>query len=499
MSDGGSHQFDSTIKNFFVELSPVLEAARKLDRKMDRVFAHRFNVLDYMRTDELGLSRIIGDLFDPNASHGQGAFFLESFLSKLRERNDCVVDDNWLKFESGDIRVEVEKTIEYGRIDIYVTIKTISSDTNCLAIENKPYTHEQQNQITRYLTHLKNRNYSSYLLLYLPPTARLPSEFSRLLLNEGNLPADVDLTRFRILPYHNKSELRESDSKNGGLDQEQKTNTDDRAAFELSDLSLQFSLVDWLEECRKECDVDRLRSFLRDAKQFCLKRFGDGDMVNNKPLEVVDKYILENSTNLSTAEAVHAVWPGVRTQVCDKFLEKMAGRIKNKLDAQLQKINPSNLGKMIVQWDSPLQRRDGWFTLWISFDNWYEYKNGGPCRRTCIMMNAEKSPVDRWIYGVRLPSKDNESKKRREPLKMRLDSLTGHNLRRSSDLFPIYDFFPEYGDWSQLISDLYEENESTNNDGKISTYFVEIITMFSVSVIQIINELEGNNLDQIQA
>ena len=45
------------IKRFFDELAPRLETARVLDQELDRNLARRFNVLDYLKTDELGLSR----------------------------------------------------------------------------------------------------------------------------------------------------------------------------------------------------------------------------------------------------------------------------------------------------------------------------------------------------------------------------------------------------------------------------------------------------------
>ena len=72
------------IKSFFDELTPRLETARVLDKELDRNLAHRFNVLDYLKTDELGLSRIIADLFDPKASHGQGVLFLRNCTRKAR-------------------------------------------------------------------------------------------------------------------------------------------------------------------------------------------------------------------------------------------------------------------------------------------------------------------------------------------------------------------------------------------------------------------------------
>ena len=112
---------------FFDGLLPRLETARTLQRELDSQLAHRFNVFDYLRKDELGLSRIIADLLDPQAKHGQGPLFLELLLRRLKgpfatmERLD----------HAG---VEVERTIKDGRrLDICVRI-----GNHCLAIENKP-------------------------------------------------------------------------------------------------------------------------------------------------------------------------------------------------------------------------------------------------------------------------------------------------------------------------------------------------------------------------
>ena len=43
-------------ERFFYQLAPRLEVARNLDLELDRHLARRFNVFDYLRTDELGLS-----------------------------------------------------------------------------------------------------------------------------------------------------------------------------------------------------------------------------------------------------------------------------------------------------------------------------------------------------------------------------------------------------------------------------------------------------------
>ena len=41
-------------ERFFAGLAPRLDMARVLAREFDRNLAHRFNVLDYLRDDELG-------------------------------------------------------------------------------------------------------------------------------------------------------------------------------------------------------------------------------------------------------------------------------------------------------------------------------------------------------------------------------------------------------------------------------------------------------------
>ena len=70
------------------ELTPHVRAARTVERELDRHLARRFKVFRYLRDDELGLSRIIADLLDPAAEHGQGTSFLEVMLELLPELPD---------------------------------------------------------------------------------------------------------------------------------------------------------------------------------------------------------------------------------------------------------------------------------------------------------------------------------------------------------------------------------------------------------------------------
>ena len=227
------------IERFFVELGPRLEIARTLERELDRQLARRFNVFDYLRTDELGLSRMIGDLLNPEGSHGQGAAFLQCLTERLGFAKDC---------DPSGSKVEYEWEITGGRkIDIAVKI----DDVHCLAIENKAnFAGDQPDQVQDYLWWL-GQNYSKHLLVYLTPTGEGPSEnsVSREKIEELKKEAT---RRLVIMPCGPSGELDDT----------------------FNDLRLPFSLADWLADCRRGCDVDRLRWFLREAETFCQRRYG---------------------------------------------------------------------------------------------------------------------------------------------------------------------------------------------------------------------------------
>ena len=141
-------------RRFFAELLPRLDAARQLEREFDRRFAHRFNVLDYLRQDELGLSRIVADLLDPTARHGQGTLFLAAFLG-LDGVRDAL---RWPDLDRCRIMVITERQIDHERrIDVSVEIVDAEGNACCLAIENKPYAADQPKQVEDYLSSLESR------------------------------------------------------------------------------------------------------------------------------------------------------------------------------------------------------------------------------------------------------------------------------------------------------------------------------------------------------
>ena len=127
------------------DLTPGLQAARIVERRLDRHLARRFNVFRYLRDDELGLSRVIADLLDPAGGHGQGTSFLEAMLDALPEARGRF--GALRPTETKPIRVVTERwTTTGGRIDITVDIPT-GTGRFCLAFENKPYAHDLERAV----------------------------------------------------------------------------------------------------------------------------------------------------------------------------------------------------------------------------------------------------------------------------------------------------------------------------------------------------------------
>ena len=205
-------------QSFFDRLGTRLEAAREIERELDRRLAQRFNVFDYIRTDELGLSRVIAELLDPHGRDGQGSLFLR-LMPVVGELvgTERVPDDD-------EISVALERVIPtQRRIDVSVEIR-VDGQLYCLAIENKPYTRDRKDQVKDYLEFLSDEYGGNFILVYLSPKGDGPSEESIL---ESELRRWS--ARFETMPYW------------------QPTTTGSRP-----------SLAQWFGECRRSCDVDRL-------------------------------------------------------------------------------------------------------------------------------------------------------------------------------------------------------------------------------------------------
>ena len=450
---------------FFAELAPRLDTARLLESELDRQLARRFNVLDYLRTDELGLSKILADLLNPRGPHGQGRSFLERFVEGLEEQ---VFRPN---LSTGRISVTLEKAIPSGRIDVYIQLGN-GDAAHCLAIENKPYAQDQQNQIKDYLKFLKGTFGERFVLIYLSPNGEGPSHSS---IPKGELGKWK--RRFAILPYYTVDSERHHDFQRNQPD-----------GFE--DYRLPYSLADWFKKCRRNCEVDRLRWFLRDAEVFCKRTFGGRAMTTDSETKAVEEFLRSsNRQNLKIARAVHEAWPTRRNGICETFLRKLCSRVESEVKKRIPGANDLHVDCSYVgekKWRN---------CLWLYRRGWHRYKvrDSRTDGRTSIHLEAEGNGPFGWIYGVRSPLSRNDMVDRDRVRRSRLEATIGKTLGdgRNTPWWPWHKPVDErFRDWNDLVLNLHDECQETAAGG-VMEYFVEKIVDTAETAIPIINEIEG--------
>ncbi len=120
-----------------------------------------FNLMDWLKNDELALSRYLRFLLSPDETHGQSTLFLEGFLSIVEKKgHGSPVEVH--RERNHKVRIDYEVIIENGRkIDLLLT-----SPTGMIAIENKPWAVDQENQLRDYALWLSKQK-RPWKLIYL--------------------------------------------------------------------------------------------------------------------------------------------------------------------------------------------------------------------------------------------------------------------------------------------------------------------------------------------
>ena len=466
-------------RRFFAELAPRLDTARALDIELDRHLARRFNVFDYAKTDELGLSKILADLLDPHGPHGQGALFLERFVKRLgKPLFRPNLSDSRNSVVGRLVHRKKQRPVEHvitanRRIDIYIQIGD-GDAAHCLAIENKPYAGDQKNQVKDYLEYLWEQYGERFVLIYLSPTGEGPSNWS---IPEKELGKWHG--QFAILPYCTVDSERDHDAK--------KEEPDGFEAFRLSN-----SLADWFKQCRRACEVDRLRWFLRDAEVFCQRTFGDPTMTTKSETKVVRDFLLSNPENLAIARTVYESWLAVKGEICKKFLKQLCRRVERKAKEEM----PEFGNDVRVEYKYGGERR--WVNrLWLYRTSWtkYEVEKSDSNERTTICLDADGKGPNGWYFGVLSPLSVEEMADRDNERRLLLDGAlkealdVGHRSR----WWPWWKWVDErYKNWDYLIPDLHRECKE-GNDGEVMEYFVDLLVGTAEKVIPIINKIEGDD------
>lgn len=422
---------------FFATVNARLNSARAVDRELDQMLARRFNALDYLRTDELGLSKIVADLLDPSGAHGQGPAFLDRFI-ELIDSPPPWLTDSGVPLNDSVVSVARERATDGGgRLDISVEFRLPGQDPACIAIENKPYAADGEAQIEDYLAFLRHRYGERFLLVYLSRHGGRPSSVS---LPDG-ASEDGLKTMSYCLPVSN-------------------------GASEAPGLRLPFSLTDWLGECRRSCDADRLRWFLSETASFCHKTFG-GTVTTTSEQKAMKDFILASNENVLATITLVEAWPETRNDVVRRFLRSLRERVTDQL---------CTIEDLQIESGFASRGRNG---VWVFKTAW----STGGAMPPLVMLSPEGS-ANNWYVGVKIESDSSDSDVG-EHLRQRLRRAMPSG-KESSAGWPWYRYLEEHRDWAPLVAQLHRE---TGKTGELMNYFSHCLVEVVEKAVPVIDEV----------
>ena len=171
----GDTNLKQETRRFFEGAKQGLAIWQQATAILDLHLARRFTFFHFIDLDENRMSDVFAYLLNPDETHGQGELFLREFLSD--------VPLEWLS-ESGWSRVSIGREVITSRIenwnrriDIEIAFQ-IADSWVAIAIENKPWAGDQDQQLSDYARHLESMYGGRFKLIYLTPNGETPSEYS---------------------------------------------------------------------------------------------------------------------------------------------------------------------------------------------------------------------------------------------------------------------------------------------------------------------------------
>lgn len=256
------------------KISNILPQVQLLKSKYDELAAvtgEHFNVFSILgvEADEVRThSAFLADLLNPQGSHRQGTAFLKLFLEKALKYSGIDECENF--------QVTKEASIEQGRIDIL-----LEKNDACIVIENKIYAGDQSKQMEKYYRYARDKGFSEeeqIKLVYLTLDGSLPSKGSL-----GKLPEE----RVKCLSYSE-------------------------------------DIINWLEECMKLQEVQRISPIRETVFQYrdLLKRLTGQSTTRRYSMELKD--ILAKDKNYELIPDMEQAILEFKVHAQLKFWEELA-------------------------------------------------------------------------------------------------------------------------------------------------------------------------------
>ncbi len=365
-------------RDLLLRIHHHLDALRQARKLYAPKLAPEFNAIELFSPDELRLSKLLKELLSPTGTHAQGAIFLELFLQRFELENFLPIPNN--------VDVSTEKTTNLiantmRRMDVHLNFGLAA-----ITIENKPRAGDQENQCRRYLAQLADSHPRLNCLIYLSSSGKPPPPVS---ISEDKREDAEKNGRFKTIGYP--------------------------------------ELIEWLKDCRRECQADRVSTFLNEFIDYIQKQFVGIEMAE---MQEVVNIALENSETLQAALEL--------AQAQDDINQRLLAELRGQLDPSL-----NNQG-WTLNWDN-VQRTDIYKGFTVYFFPWQQQYS--------VRFSFEKKNYAGPIYGI---VKENvnilpDLLEVRDCLNQ-IPPRPYESSNKKSKNWPWYrEFISHYGDWSKHV------------------------------------------------
>lgn len=272
---------DVLLRDVFQRVTTLRQAKRRFADEL----APDFHLFDYLRADEIGLSRCLADLLEPNAcdhhgKHGQGGLFLDTLITQLAPRVEPLPLADWASAEQCHA-VELEHPTPAGRrLDILIRF----DNGGLIGIENKPQARDQPNQLRDYAAYLQKAAANDrWLLIYLSN--------------------------------------REPDS--GSIDEKTRNQYEKDGHF----LRLGYSEANiWLQQAAEKARAIKVRVFVEELMKFIRTQVsGETDM--SETMEIT-QHVLTTRANLESSFLIAQSLASVKSELLETLRDCLAGQLQ---------------------------------------------------------------------------------------------------------------------------------------------------------------------------
>ena len=287
-------------------------------------------------------------------------------------------------------------------------------------------------------------------MIYLSPQGEPPSPES---IELPYLKTELDANHsFKIMPYH---EAHWED--------------------DFDDYRLDYTLTEWLADCRKNCDVDRLRWFLSEAETFFKRTFGGHTMAGSES-NTAKKFVLASKENWNVALKVGDALTEVKKDVSNRFAEMVLDAYPTPTEYEY----PDNIYR---DWNCKL-RGYSYMAMWRGSWDSCKDTNKGVAQYTQLRLEAQYG-VNDWYIGVRSTNKELIVELQKE-----LQKFLGKSRSDKEWQWPWWKFVDDkYRNWDVLIPAL--DRECNGKGEEVKNYFVKEFATIAKVAIPIIDRYEG--------